>query len=112
MAGAPAPWRRVVDGLELELRVQPGAKADRIDGVVRRDDGARVLKVRVKAPPAGGKANAALIALLAKRWKLAKSDLRVAAGAGARRKRVHLAGDPAALAARLAADLDMDSREA
>ena len=53
------------------------------------------------APPEGGKANAALVALLAKSWTLRKSDIEVAAGASARVKRIHIAGDGTALAARL-----------
>lgn len=100
------PWRRVDGGLELDLRVQPGAKADRIEGLAELDDGACVLKVRIKAPPADGKANRALIALLAKRWKLAKSDVALVSGESGRRKRVRLTGDSEALAATLDADLD------
>lgn len=106
MTAPRRPWRRVDGGLELELRVQPGAKADRLEGPAELDDGACVLKVRIKAPPADGKANKALIALLAKRWKLAKSDLALVSGETGRRKRLRLSGDPEALAATLEADLD------
>jgi uncharacterized protein YggU (UPF0235/DUF167 family) len=31
--------------------VTPGAKADRVDGVERQDDGTALLRVRLKAPP-------------------------------------------------------------
>ncbi len=99
------PWRATGDGLSVELQVTPGAKADRVEGVQRQDDGRTVLRVRLKAPPVEGKANQALIRLLAKRWGLSKSDLTLAAGQSARRKRLHLAGDPDTLAARLAAEL-------
>lgn len=61
------------------------------------DDGATVLKVRVTEPPEGGKANAALIKLLAKAWKLPKSSLSLVAGHTDRRKTLAVAGDPAAL---------------
>ncbi|MBK1696911.1 DUF167 family protein [Rhodovibrio salinarum] len=101
----PHPWRVVADGLSVDLQVTPGAKADRVDGIEQQADGAPVLRVRIKAPPADGKANQALIKLLAKRWGLAKSAVTLTAGAGARRKRLHLAGDPDTLAARLAAEL-------
>ena len=99
------PWHPADGGLSVELRVTPGAKADRVEGVERDADGAAVLRVRLKAPPAEGQANRALVRLLAKRWGLAKSDVTLAAGASARRKRLHLAGEPEALAARLAREL-------
>ncbi len=38
------------------------------------------------APPSGGKANAALIKLLAREWRLAKSALEIVRGAKERRK--------------------------
>jgi uncharacterized protein (TIGR00251 family) len=99
------PWQPGGGGLSVDLKVTPGAKADRVDGIELQDDGAAVLRVRLKAPPADGKANRALIQLLAKRWGLAKSAVTLASGETARRKRLHLAGDPDALAARLAAEL-------
>lgn len=99
------PWRLVDDGLRLELRVQPGAKADRVEGVETLADGTAVLKLRVTAPPEGGKANAAVVKLLAKRWKLAKSDIAVIAGETARRKSLLLRGDPTSLGRTLASDL-------
>jgi len=94
------------DGLRLELRLQPGARADRLDGLETLADGTTVLKARVTAPPEGGKANAALVRLLAKRWKLAKSDIVLLAGETSRRKSLLLRGDGAALAERLLADLE------
>jgi hypothetical protein len=60
-----------------------------------------VLKVRVTEAPEGGKANAAVVKLLAKAWKLPKGTLRVAAGTKDRRKTLLVAGDPDTLAARL-----------
>ncbi|MBK1667455.1 hypothetical protein CKO28_05345 [Rhodovibrio sodomensis] len=100
MTGA-RPWRPADGGLRVDLQVTPGAKADRVGGVEVLADGTPVLRVRLKAPPADGKANQALVRLLAKRWGLARSDVTLVAGTAARRKRVHLAGDPDALAARL-----------
>lgn len=102
---SPRPWQRRDDGLLLEVRVQPGARGDRIDGVATLADGGVVLKVRVTAPPEGGRANTALVKLLARRWKLSKSDIDVVAGAASRRKRLRLGGDPDALEARIVADL-------
>jgi uncharacterized protein (TIGR00251 family) len=83
--------------LLIDIRLQPGASRARVDGTALLDDGARVLKVRVTEPPEGGKANAALIRLLAKAWKQPKSALSLVAGQTERRKTLALQGDPAAL---------------
>jgi uncharacterized protein len=56
-----------------------------------------VLRLRVSEPPEGGKANAALIKLLAKAWKLPKSALSLVAGHTDRRKTLAVAGDPVVL---------------
>ena len=88
-----APIRRHADGITVTVRLTPKAGADRIDCVA----GDSALKVRVTAAPESGKANAALIKLLAKSWKLPKSTLSIAGGAKDRNKVVHVAGDPAML---------------
>jgi hypothetical protein len=98
----PRPLQAIEGGLSVDLQVIPGAKADRVEGVQVQDDGAVVLRVRLKAPPADGKANRALIKLLAKRLGVPKSEITLASGATARRKRLHLTGDPQTLSARLA----------
>jgi uncharacterized protein YggU (UPF0235/DUF167 family) len=69
--------------------------------MVEQADGEVALKVRVTAPPEGGKANAALVALLAKAWRLPKGAIAVAAGASGRNKVLRVAGEPAALRDRL-----------
>lgn len=100
---AATPVRRVSDGITVAVRLTPKSSADRIDGLAAAADGSTALKARVTAPPEGGKANAALLHLLATRWKLPKSALSVAAGAKDRRKIVHIAGDPEELVHRVAA---------
>ena len=85
----------------LHLRVTPNAGADRLEGVETRDDGTCVLRLRVAAVPDKGRANAAVIALLARALGVPKSAIAVTAGETARLKTVAIAGDGAALAARL-----------
>ena len=53
------------------------------------------------APAEGGKANAALVKLLAREWGVAPSRIGIVAGAKDRRKTVHVAGDTPALVERL-----------
>ncbi|TNC74100.1 DUF167 family protein [Rubellimicrobium roseum] len=88
-------------GLRLRVRVTPNASADRIDGPETLSDGTTVLRLRVRAVPENGKANAAVIALLAKHLGVPKSAITLVAGDTARLKTLHIDGDPAHLAAKL-----------
>ncbi|MGF1592517.1 MAG: DUF167 family protein [Kiloniellaceae bacterium] len=97
MASDGSPFRAGKGCLLVAIRLQPGASRARVDGPTVLDDGVTVLKVRVTEPPADGRANAALIALLAKAWKLPKSAFAVVAGHSDRRKTLQVDGDPAAL---------------
>jgi uncharacterized protein YggU (UPF0235/DUF167 family) len=62
-----------------------------------------VLRVRVKAVPDRGKANAAVMALLARALGVPKSRMSVISGETARLKTVLVMGDAAALAAQVEA---------
>ena len=90
------------DGVRLHLRVTPNAGLDRIDGFETRDDGATVLRVRVSAVPDKGKANTAVIAVLAKALGVPKSTITLVTGDTARLKTLDVSGDPDDLAAALA----------
>jgi uncharacterized protein YggU (UPF0235/DUF167 family) len=59
------------------------------------------LKISVTAAPADGKANDAVIDLLAEEWGVAKSAISVVSGATGRRKLVEIRGAPQELLARL-----------
>jgi uncharacterized protein (TIGR00251 family) len=49
-------------------------------------------KVRVAAPPERGKANEAVVALLASALRVASGDVRIVGGPASRRKRVEVRG--------------------
>ena len=92
------PWcEAAADGVRVRVRVTPRARSNRIDGTVRDADGAARLKVRVTAVPEDGRANAAVVALLAKAWRLPKGAFAVVAGARDRNKTVEVAGDADAI---------------
>lgn len=88
------------DGVRLRLKVRPQARRAGIDGVVPDRD-SQALSVSVTAPPEDGKANAAVIALLAATLGIAKSAISVTQGAASRRKTVHISGAPGVLTERL-----------
>lgn len=99
------PFERMREGVRVHIRLQPRARRERIEGVVTEADGRVALKVAVTAPPEDGKANAALVALLGKSWRLPKSAIEIVGGATDRRKTLLLRGDPASLQATLSAHL-------
>jgi uncharacterized protein len=100
-----APWRVLPDGLELRVRATPRGGRDAIEGVETRADGQPVLKVRVRAAPEDGAANAAIRDLLKGVLGCPAAAIRLAGGAAARVKLFRVAGDGAALADKLAAAL-------
>lgn len=76
-----------VPRVRLRLRVSPGARRP---AVVGRHGTA--WKVRVSAPPEGGKANDAVLALLSETLHLPSRDIELVSGASARDKVVALRG--------------------
>lgn len=89
------PVRQCETGALLDIRLAPGAAANRIEEVFCDGDGRPRLRVKVTAVPEKGKANEALIKLLAKSLKCGKGRLEVVAGKLDRNKSVLVSGDPA-----------------
>jgi len=86
----------------LAVKLTPGASADRIDGWDVDVDGRPVLKVRVRARPVEGEANAALILVLSKSLGVSRSSVSLARGGQSRLKMIAVEGlDDEALRARL-----------
>ncbi len=96
MGAAGSPFAVHRGQVVVRVKLTPRAAHERIDGVDRDAAGTAVLKVAVTAPPEKGRANAKLLALLAKTWRLPKSSLAIVAGTTDRRKTVAIMGDPAA----------------
>ncbi len=91
----PAFLRRGPSRGAVDLRVQPRAGRAALESA----DGG--LKAQVTAPPEDGKANAAVIALLAEEWRLPKSSFDVIKGQTARAKTVRVSGEPSAIVERV-----------
>jgi uncharacterized protein (TIGR00251 family) len=90
-------WTAAADGVIVTVRLTPKGGRDAIDGVETLADGRVVLKVRVRAIPSEGEANAALGRLLAKAVGVPPSRVDIVGGATSRIKRVKIMGDAAAL---------------
>ena len=69
----------------LRLKVKPGS---RVEDLTEMQDGSWL--ARVKAPPVDGKANAAVVALVAKHFGLRKAQVRIKSGASGRQKLVQV----------------------
>ena len=69
----------------LRVKVKPGS---RVAELVELEDGTWL--ARVKAPPVDGKANAALIELIAKHFGLRKAQVSIKSGASGRMKLVQV----------------------
>lgn len=76
----------------LAIRLTPGSAVDRIDGWDVDAEGRPILKVRVRARPVEGEANAALIRLLAKSLGVARSAVTLARGGQSRLKMIVIDG--------------------
>ena len=87
--------------VRFSVKLTPKGGRDAIEGWQSGDDGKRVLKARVAAPPQDGKANAALIALIADALGIGKSKVRIVSGLSSRMKIIEAEGEAPLITARL-----------
>ncbi|MCA1950641.1 MAG: DUF167 domain-containing protein [Treponema sp.] len=79
-------WYRIQEGtLVVDIKAVPGASKTEIAGIADNR-----LRIRIAAAPEDGKANAELIAFLAKKTGIAKRDIRLVSGEKNRLKTVEL----------------------
>ena len=90
--------RQTATGVVVAVRLTPKSARDAVEDV-EEFDGKAVLKARVRALPEGGRANAALEALIAKWLGVPPSDVAVVQGGKSRIKQVAIDGDGIALSA-------------
>tara|TARA_B100000315_G_scaffold249035_1_gene279672 strand:- start:68 stop:412 length:345 start_codon:yes stop_codon:yes gene_type:complete len=87
------PFRIEHGAIRLDLKLTPKASQTAITGQAVDAAGHTYVKASVTAIPEHGKANAALIKLLAKEWRLAKSQITIIRGQTSTRKTVEIAGE-------------------
>lgn len=95
------PWSPSAGGVSLIVRLTPKGGRDAIDGIELMADQRAVLKIRVRAAPSEGEANAALTKLIAKAVGVPPRAVNLVAGATARIKRLIISGDGPTLIAAL-----------
>jgi uncharacterized protein len=99
-AAATLPWSRSAEGVVLRVRVTPKSSKDAVEGLEATTQGP-ALKVRVRAVPDKGAANAAVAETVARWLGVPKSTVTLVGGSTARVKSLAIAGDGAALSAQL-----------
>ena len=99
------PWRIAKNGLQVFLRVTPGAARDAVEGITDSAEGP-ALKMHVRAIADKGEANRAAETVLAEWLGVARTSVSLAAGGKSRLKTLEVAGDPAVLEILLRARLD------
>jgi uncharacterized protein YggU (UPF0235/DUF167 family) len=93
---------RIQDGaVVFQVRLTPKGGRDALENWAVAADGTAHLKARVRAAPEDGKANGALIVLLAKVLDVSRSALTIVGGEKARLKTIRATGDTKVLCARL-----------
>ena len=101
MTQNPSPLTPFPGGVRVSIRLTPKASSERMGGAMEVADGRVALKAWVTAAPEDGKANAALLKLLARRCRLPPSSFSIVSSQTQRLKLVEVAGDPASLLRRL-----------
>jgi uncharacterized protein (TIGR00251 family) len=76
------------EGTLLNIHVSPGAKSTSVEGLY----GEGAIKLKVAAPPVGGKANAEVERFLSKLLGVPRSDINIIRGASSRDKTVLVRG--------------------
>jgi uncharacterized protein len=76
------------EGTLLNIHVSPGAKSTSVEGLY----GEGAIKLKVAAPPVGGKANAEVERFLSKLLGVPRSDVNIICGASSRDKTVLVRG--------------------
>jgi len=92
------------EGIRFAVRLTPRGGRDGVEGWQTDSNGREYLKVRVRAAAEAGKANAALVELLAKWLDVPRACVAIMRGEKARLKIIGVRGDPKYLIAHMERD--------
>lgn len=88
------PWRISASGVDLFVVLTPKSSRDEVGGIVETTAGI-ALKAKVRALPAKGSANTALIKLVAKWLGVPKTSISLSSGSRSRVKTLAISGESA-----------------
>ena len=71
--------------MKIQVKVKPNSKQQKIE-----EDPDGVLVIRLKSPPVDGKANKELIAVLAKKYQVSKSQIKILSGTTSKHKLIQI----------------------
>jgi uncharacterized protein YggU (UPF0235/DUF167 family) len=94
-------WRREGADILLQVRLKPGAARDEAGGIWNDASGAKWLAASVRAVPERGRANGALVDMLARLLAIPKGSISLESGDTNRLKRLRITRADDALADRL-----------
>ncbi|WP_337997778.1 DUF167 family protein [Oleispirillum naphthae] len=103
--GLAAAAQPAAGGVRVCVRITPKARRDGVEGLAETAAGGAEVRVSVTAAPEDGKANRALIKLLAKLWGVPKSAVAIVSGETDRHKILSISGDPERILRRIAETL-------
>lgn len=83
-------FEKYKDGCLLRIKLSPGSSFNGFRGIFTDEAGLVYLKAAVTAAPEKGKANTALLRLLAKALSVTRSSLRLISGETDRMKKIYL----------------------
>lgn len=80
----------ILNCIVIHAKIVPQSKINAVENVIINDNGVYSLKARVSAPAVDGKANEALINLLAKHFNVKKSNVEIVKGHTNRQKIINV----------------------
>ncbi|MBI5754548.1 DUF167 domain-containing protein [Candidatus Peregrinibacteria bacterium] len=74
----------------LRIKVIPKSPKNEITEIMTDDSGEKTIKIRIKAVPKKGRANAELIKFLSKKFNVDKNKISIISGAGSQLKLIRI----------------------
>lgn len=96
-----APYKVETSGIDLFIRLKPGARVNGFERRVESAPGKFAVQVKIKQPALENKANSALIKFLSKALDIPQSKISLSRGLKSRDKTLHIEGEPTDITKRL-----------
>lgn len=94
-------FKKTNKGLTLRIKITPRARVSEVTSLQDDETSSslrlfqeKILKISLKEPPEKGRANAALLKLLSRTWKIPKTSLHLMTGETSSLKVLLITGDP------------------